>query len=78
MKTTLDLNDQVLRQAKGRAARDGTTLAQFVEDALRARLVAAPDGKPRFRLKLETVCGDRPPNVDVADRVALYELLDTA
>ena len=42
MKTTLNLNDQVLRQAKGRAARDGLTLTRFVEDALRARLAAAP------------------------------------
>ena len=36
MKTTLNLNDQVLRSAKGRAARDGITLTRFVEDALRA------------------------------------------
>ena len=41
MKTTLNLNDQVLRQAKGRAARDGITLTRFVEDALRARLADA-------------------------------------
>ena len=34
MKTALNLNDQVLQQAKGRAAQDGVTLTKFVEDAL--------------------------------------------
>jgi len=41
MKATLNLNDQVLRKAKGRAAREGITLTRFVEDALRARLAGA-------------------------------------
>ena len=78
MKTTLNLNDQVLRRAKGRAAREGITLTKFVEDALRARLAAARGGKPPFRLRLETVTGNRPPNVDISDRDALYEVIDRA
>ena len=76
MKTTLNLNEQVLRQAKGRAARDGITLTRFVEDALRARLSAGRDTKAPFRLRLETVTGDGSPNVDIADRNALYEVID--
>lgn len=76
MKTTLNLNDQVLRRAKGRAARDGITLTRFVEDALRARLDVARDGKAPFRLRLKTVKGDRPPNVDIGDRDALYDVID--
>ena len=78
MKTTLNLNDQVLRRAKGRAARDGITLTRFVEDALRARLADARRRKGAFRLRLETVTGDAPPNVDIADRDALYDVLDRA
>ena len=78
MKTTLNLNDQVLRQAKGRAARDGITLTRFVEDALRARLTEARERKRGFRLRLTTVTGDAPPNVDIADRDALYEVIDRA
>ncbi len=78
MKTTLNLNDQVLRQAKGRAAQDGITLTRFVEDALRARLAATPASKAPFRLKLEIVTGDGPPNVDIADRDALYDVIDRA
>ncbi len=75
MKTTLNLNDQVLRSAKGRAARDGITLTRFVEDALRARLTDAGSRKPAFRLRLETVTGDEPPNVDISDRDALYDVI---
>lgn len=35
MRTTLSLAADVLRQAKARAARDGTTLSALVEQALR-------------------------------------------
>ncbi len=76
MKTTLNLNDRVLRQAKGRAAQDGITLTRFVEDALRARLAAVRDSKAPFRMKLKSVKGDGPPNVDISDRDALYDVID--
>lgn len=75
MKTTLNLNDQVLQQAKGRAAQDGVTLTKFVEDALRAKLMSKATG-PRFKLQLKTVTGSRPPNVDISDREALYDVMD--
>ena len=78
MKITLNLNDQVLRQAKGRAARDGITLTRLVEDALRARLTDVRARKRGFRLRLETVTGTSPPNVDITDRDALYEVIDRA
>ncbi len=78
MKTTLNLNDQVLRQAKGRAARDGITLTRFVEDALRARLAPSREAGQPFRLRLETVTGERPPKIDVSDRDALYDVIDRA
>ena len=76
MKTTLNLNDRILQRAKGRAARDGITLTRFVEDALRARLVEARARKRTFRMRLKTVTGNAPPNVDIADRNALYDVID--
>lgn len=76
MKTTLNLNDQVLLQAKRRAARDGITLTRFVEDARRARLAGVRDGKAPFRMRLKSVRGARPPNVDISDRNALYNVID--
>ncbi len=76
MKTTLNLNDQVLRQAKGRAARDGITLTRFVEDALRERLASVNERKKPFRMRLKSIKGTRPPNVDISDRDALYDVID--
>lgn len=76
MKTTLNLNDQVLRHAKERAARDGITLTRFVENAMRAKLMAIQRNGPGFKLKISTVKGKRPPNIDVSDREALYDVLD--
>ena len=52
MKTTLNLNDEVLRRSRESAAR------------------------PPFRLALRTVQGTRPPNVDISDRNALYDVID--
>lgn len=78
MKTTLNLNDRVLHLAKRRAARDGITLTKFVEDALRARLADSRTAKRGYRLRLETVTGHAPPNVDIADRDALYDVIDRA
>ena len=77
MKTTLNLNDHILRRAKRRAARDGVTLTRFVEDALRARLTD-PESDQAFKLELTVVYGHAPPNVDISDRDALYAVLDRA
>lgn len=74
MKTTLNLNDDMLRRSKERAAQQGITLTRFVEDALAVKLSDA--GKPQFRLTLKTVQGTRPPNVDISDRNALYDVID--
>ena len=77
MKTTLNLNDHILRRAKSRARRDGITLTRFVEDALRASLIDAEPGDA-FKLELKVVRGHAPPNVDISDRDALYDVLDSA
>lgn len=76
MKTTLNVDDQVLRRAKERAARDGVTLTRFVESALQVKLMAPRRKRPGFNLELTTVKGKRPPNVNVSDRDALYDVID--
>ena len=76
MKTTLNLDDQVLRHAKERAVRDGVMLTRFVENALRAKLMATPRKGPVFKLRITAVKGKRPPNVDISDRDALYDVID--
>jgi hypothetical protein len=38
MQTTLRINDEVYRDAKVQAAREGSTLTRFIEEALRERI----------------------------------------
>lgn len=48
----------------------------IVQDALRAKLMDADVDSPAFKLKPKTVRGHAPPNVDISDREALYDVLD--
>jgi Arc/MetJ family transcription regulator len=75
-KTTIEIDDRLLERAKRHAAARGTTLRVVVEEALRARLAPRPEAVPRYRFAPPTVRGTRQPAVDVADRNALYDLLD--
>ncbi len=76
MKTTLDLEERILTEAKKRAALEGVSLKALVEDALRARLLPVPRKQARFRLKLPVVRGERAPAVDVADRRVLHDFME--
>lgn len=74
-KTTLNVDDQLLHDAKRVAAERGTTLTKLVEDALRAALMP-PTAHPAFRLRWRPVRGRAPAQVDIADRDALAEAMD--
>lgn len=74
MKTTLVIPDPVMRRAKSAAAERGTTLSALVEAALRAYL-EAPTPKPAELPPLPVWHGGEA-RVDIADREALYQLLD--
>jgi hypothetical protein len=76
MRTTLDLDDTLIRKAKGRAANEGTTLTALIEAALRVYLAPAPRTGKAFRLKLLTKRGRPIPGVNVADRDVLYERME--
>jgi Arc/MetJ family transcription regulator len=58
MKTTIELSDNLLQEAKEAASRQGTTLRAVVEAALRGYLEAqASQPRPAFRLRRHTVGG---------------------
>ncbi len=76
MRTTLDLETELLRRARRKAAEEGRTLTATIEEALRALLGRPARQRTRFRLRLPTRRGTRLPDVDVANRDALYERLD--
>jgi hypothetical protein len=75
MKTTLNLDDHLLRAAKKAAAERGVTLTSIVEDALRAALIESP-ARTTARFRMPVVKGRRVPAVDVADRDALYRRME--
>jgi Bacterial antitoxin of type II TA system, VapB len=67
MRTTLDISDPLLREARKLAARERTTLRALVERGLR-QVVAEKKYKPAFRLRKASVGGRglRPEFVDAA------------
>lgn len=75
MKTTLNLNDELLREAKKRAADEGTTLTHVVEQGLRAVLNDEEPPAEPYVFSFPTVDGGEL-MVDPADRDALYDLME--
>ncbi len=70
MKTTVEIPDDLLIEAKKRAAELRVPLRKLVEEGLRARL-ARPAGlkrKAKRRIRWVTVKGGLPPGLDVSDR----------
>ena len=74
MKTTLEIDAGVMRALKARAARDGTTMSELVERALRTLLEERPTA-PKELPPLPSWDGGGL-LVDVDDREKLYELFD--
>lgn len=76
MRTTLDLKDNLLAAAKRQAATENTTLTAIVERALAALLVTRIRPQRAFRLRMKTEKGRYIGGVDLADRDALFEVMD--
>jgi hypothetical protein len=75
VRTTLDITDELFRQAKKRAADDGVPLRRVVEDALRGYLSARPRNAA-YRFRWRTTKGEAAPGVDLDDRKSLYDIMD--
>lgn len=75
MKTTINLRDELLREAKRAAADRGVTLTSVIEDALRTAL-SSPPHTEQFHLGLPTIKGSSTPAVDISDREALFEHME--
>ena len=73
-RTTLDIDDALLRELKKKAASQGRTLQAVVNEHLK-RAAAAPSG-PQYRLQLEGWRAEPQPGVDLFDRDTLFDLLD--
>jgi Arc/MetJ family transcription regulator len=73
MKTTLNIDDTVMAELKREAARQGRTMSELVESAL--RLLLRSHRKQEKLVALPTFHGGRT-LVDIADRDALYQAME--
>jgi Arc/MetJ family transcription regulator len=73
MKTTLNIDDKVMAELKREAARQGRTMSELVESALRLLLRSH-----RTRQKVVALSTFRSGGtlVDIADREALYQTVE--
>ena len=77
MRTTVDIQADVLRQAKVVSAQSGVTLSVLVSDALRVALIQR--AKPREPVHLTVYVPKIPgvlPGIDITDNASLWEILD--
>lgn len=78
MKTTLNLDDRLLRSAKKAAAERGVTLTSVIEDALRTSL-PQPPARERYKFEWKAEGGGFAPGVkseDFNSRERLYDIMD--
>lgn len=76
MRTTLDLDDTVMRAAKRRAAATGRTLTNLVETALRDLLRRESESPGSQELVWTIVSGGSQRGVDINDRDALFRRME--
>ncbi len=77
MRTTIRLDDQLLKSAKEFAHESGKTLTAVIEDALRQTLARSRQQHKRTPLKLKTVKGTGlQPGVDLHNSADLLTLMD--
>lgn len=75
MRTTLTIDDDLLKQLKENAARQGRTLAALINDLLRHALVSQSRRGP-YKLELEGWDAEPQPGVDILDRDKLFDLMN--
>lgn len=78
MRTTISLDDELLRRAKLEAADRGTTLSGVIADALRSDLERVQPHQRCEPFAMVTFFGEggSHPDVDINDNRALRDLLD--
>ena len=77
MRTTLQLDDHVVIEAKKVAAETGRTLTSFIEDAMRLALASRQEAARRPPTDWTTVGGRGVrPGVDLTDSAGLLDLME--
>jgi hypothetical protein len=76
MRTTLNINNEIMLLVKKRAAESGRTITEIVEEALRKEVSGQPPTTHRFVLRWSGVSGKALPGIDLADRDSLYGAME--
>jgi len=78
MKTTLDIDDRILAEAKAFAAKAQTTLTRLIEEglSLRMRPQAARARKVKIDLPVSRTCGGLYPHIDYTSNKSMFEAAD--
>jgi hypothetical protein len=77
MRTTIRLDDDLLREAKAHALATDRTLTQVIEDALRETLARRRSAAERPPVRLRTFKGSGvQPGVNLDSNAALLDLMD--
>lgn len=74
MRTTLDIEDALLRRLKEKAAREGQTLQRVANDLIRQGLVRTR-AQGTYHLQLEGWEANPQPGVDILDRDKLWDVM---
>lgn len=74
MKTTIELPDDLLIEAKKRAAELRLPLRHLIEQGLRHQIASRQERK-RKRIRWITAKGGLPEGVDLSDRCSMYDWL---
>ena len=75
MRTTLNIDDQVLASAKHRAIEQGVTLTSIVEDALRETLLKTKEKTANIQLLTVNGAGVKP-GIDLSHSSSLLDIMD--
>lgn len=75
MRTTLDLEKPVLDALKARGAKEGTSLGKLASRLL-AEAMAREDSRKKSAPPFRWISTDMGAKIDLADKDALYRLLD--
>jgi hypothetical protein len=76
MRTTFNLDDELFRALKKRAAETGRTMTELVDEALREMLARDPGPSEVHEFPWVTIRGKLRPGIDVTDRNSLLEAME--
>jgi len=78
MRTTIRIDEELLKRAKQRALQQGKTLTAVIEDALRESLAKKKDYQKREPVRLATFAGEGlQPGVNLDDFADLLDLMES-